>query len=42
MRFILYAYNENGHNISDLKKIFLDLRKKNKNYNYFSSMAPKP
>ena len=34
--------DSNGNDIAELKKRFLKLRKKNKKYNYFSSIAPKP
>lgn len=33
--------NSEGHDIIELKNMFLDLRKQNKNYNYLSSIAPK-
>ena len=34
--------DSDGNDITELKKRFLKLRKHNKNYNYLSSIAPKP
>ncbi len=36
------AKDSEGHDIEELRNNFLKLRKKNKNYNYLSSIAPKP
>lgn len=33
--------NSDGHDITELKNMFLDLRKQNKKYNYLLSIAPK-